>query len=319
MCRSFLPPWKDEKGDYKFEGRFNLGVCTLNLVQIAILAKGDKNKYYELLDQRLELAYEYLMIRYNHMKGTKSDVAPILWQHGALGRLKKGEVIDPLLENGYASISLGYIGCYEVSKLMTGNTHTEPDGEKFIKDLLNYLKATTEKWKAKTGLGFGLYSTPSENLCHQLAKIDGKNFGIIEDITDKEYYTNSFHVDVREEIDAFTKFTFESQFHSIASSGCISYCELPNVKHNPEAIEVLIKHIYNNITYGEFNTRHDYCHECGFQGEIMIVDGDQWECPQCQNRNQDRMTVLRRTCGYAGENFFNRGKTIEMSQRKLHL
>jgi ribonucleoside-triphosphate reductase len=314
-----LPPWKNKGGEYQFESRFNQGVCSLNLVQIALLAQGDKEKYYKILDQRLEIAYEYLMIRHKTLLGTKASTAPILWMHGALARLGKDDVIDPLLKDGYSSISLGYIGMYEVAMLMTGGSNTQPEGEAFTLELLKYLKATTDKWATETGIGFGLYGAPGEGLCHSLAKKDREIFGVIENITDKEYYTNSFHVDPREEIDVFDKFKFEGQYHSISTSGCISYCEIPNMKHNPEALVELIQYVYDNLTYGEFNTRNDHCHICGYDQEIMVVDEDQWECPQCGNRDQNQMSVLRRVCGYAGENFFNRGKTIEMGLRKLHI
>ena len=297
MCRSFINLWKNEQGEYKFEGRFNQGVVSLNIPQIAIIANGDYDKFWSLLDNRLELCYEALMVRHNALLGTVSDVAPILWQHGAIARLQKGETIDKLLKDGYSSISLGYIGIYEAVKLMTGETHTTKKGEQFALEILKRMRQATDKWKTETGIGFGLYSTPSESLCHRFAKIDKSKFGVIKDVTDKGYYTNSYHVDVREEIDAFSKLAFESQFQSIASGGCISYVEIPNMNHNIEAIEELIRFIYNNIQYAEFNTKSDYCQVCDYDGEIIINNNLEWECPNCHNKDQDKMNVVRRTCG----------------------
>lgn len=317
-CRSFLSPWKDENGQYKFEGRFNMGVVSLNLPQIGILAKNE-NDVWRILDERLELCKEALLCRYNALKGTKSDVSPIHWQHGGIARLEKGETIDKLLENGYATISLGYIGLYELTKLVTGKSHTEPGGTEFALKVIKRLREATDSWKKETGLGFGLYGTPAESLCYRFAKIDKAKFGIIEDVTDKGYYTNSYHVDVREEIDAFSKLKFESQFQPISSGGCISYIEIPNMNHNIEAMYELIKFFYDNIQYAEFNTKSDYCHCCGFDGEIKINEELQWECPQCGNKNKDKMNVTRRTCGYLGDNFWNEGKTKEIGCRVLHL
>lgn len=297
MCRSFINLWKNEQGKYKFEGRFNQGVVSLNLPQIAIIANGDYDKFWSLLDHRLELCYEALMVRHHALLGTTSDVAPILWQHGAIARLEKGEKIDALLKGGYSSISLGYIGVYETVKLMCGETHTSKKGEEFALKILNRMRQATDEWKAKTGIGFGLYSTPSESLCHRFAKIDKVKFGVIKDVTDKGYYTNSYHVDVREEIDAFSKLKFESQFQTIASGGCISYVEIPNMNQNIEAIEELIRYIYDNIQYAEFNTKSDYCQVCGYDGEIIINDDLKWECPNCHNKDHDKMNVVRRTCG----------------------
>lgn len=318
-CRSFLSPWKDENGNYKFEGRFNQGVVSLNLPQIGILAKGDEEKFWKLLDERLELCYEALMCRHNALKGIKSDVSPVHWQYGAIARLKKGETIDKYLENGYSTISLGYIGLYELTKLMKGVSHTDPAGEDFALRVMNRLRGACEKWKAKTGLGFGLYGTPAESLCYRFARIDKERFGSIEDVTDKGYYTNSYHVDVREKIDAFSKFKFESQFQNISSGGAISYVEIPNMRHNLEALEEVVKFIYDNIQYAEFNTKSDYCHVCGFDGEITINDDNEWECPACHNKDHGKLTVIRRTCGYLGENFWNVGKTKEIKARVMHL
>ena len=318
-CRSFLSPWKDENGNYKFEGRFNQGVVSINLPQIGIIAKGDEAKFWELLDERLELCYEALMCRHNALKGIKSDVSPVHWQYGAIARLQKGETIDKYLENGYSTISLGYIGLYELTKLMKGVSHTDPQGEDFALRVMKRLRGACEKWKAKTGLGFGLYGTPAESLCYRFARIDKERFGSIEDVTDKGYYTNSYHVDVREHIDAFSKFKFESQFQNISSGGAISYVEIPNMRHNLEALEEVVKFIYDNIQYAEFNTKSDYCHVCGFDGEITINDDNEWECPVCHNKDHAKMTVIRRTCGYLGENFWNVGKTKEIKARVMHL
>ncbi|WP_347562655.1 anaerobic ribonucleoside-triphosphate reductase [Clostridium sp. HBUAS56010] len=318
-CRSFLSPWKDENGNYKFEGRFNQGVVSINLPQIGILANGDEDTFWKLLDERLELSYEALMCRHKSLEGTLSDVSPIHWQYGAIARLKKGEKIDRLLKDGYSTISLGYIGLYETTKVMKGKSHTTKEGEEFALRVMNHMNEAVEKWKAQTGLGFGLYGTPAESLCYRFAKIDRERFGVIEDVTDKGYYTNSYHVDVREHIDAFTKFTFESQFQIISSGGAISYVEVPNMSNNLEAMEEVVKFIYDNIQYAEFNTKSDYCQACGFDGEIIINDDMEWECPQCHNKDKDRMNVTRRTCGYLGENFWNTGKTKEIKSRVLHL
>ncbi len=318
-CRSFLSPWKDENGNYKFEGRFNQGVVSLNLPQIGIIAKGDEEKFWKLLDERLELCYEALMCRHEALEGTLSDVSPIHWQYGAIARLKKGEKIDKLLHNGYSTISLGYIGLYELTKLMKGVSHTDPVGEEFALRVMNHLHDTTERWKRETGIGFGLYGTPAESLCYKFARIDKEKFGEIKDITDKGYYTNSYHVDVREKIDAFSKLKFESQFQPISSGGAISYIEVPNMKNNLKALEEVVKFIYDNIQYAEFNTKSDYCHVCGFDGEIIINENNEWECPNCGNKDHSKMNVTRRTCGYLGENFWNAGKTKEIKSRVLHL
>ncbi|MDD6331506.1 MAG: anaerobic ribonucleoside-triphosphate reductase, partial [Clostridium sp.] len=297
-CRSFLSPWKDENGNYKFEGRFNQGVVSLNLPQIGILAKKNEETFWKLLDERLELCYEALMCRHNALVGVTSDVSPIHWQYGAIARLKKGEKIDKLLYNGYSTISLGYIGLYEVTKLMKGVSHTDPEGLDFALRVMNHLREATDRWKEQTGIGFGLYGTPAESLCYRFARIDKERFGTIEDITDKGYYTNSYHVDVREKIDAFSKFQFESQFQKISSGGAISYVEIPNMRNNLEALSEVVRYIYDNIQYAEFNTKSDYCHVCGWDGEILINDDNEWECPQCHNKDHSKMNVTRRTCGY---------------------
>ncbi len=318
-CRSFLSPWKDENGNYKFEGRFNQGVVSINLPQIGILAKGNEEVFWKLMDERLQLCFEALMCRHNALKGTLSDVSPIHWQYGAIARLDKGEKIDPLLYGGYSTMSLGYIGLYEVTKLMKGVSHTDPVGEEFALRVMNHMKEAADRWRDETNIGFSLYGTPAESLCYRFAKIDLEKFGEIKDITDKGYYTNSYHVDVREKIDAFSKFSFESQFQKISSGGSISYVEIPNMRHNLEALEEVVKFIYDNIQYAEFNTKSDYCHVCGYDGEIKINDDLEWECPQCGNKDHSKMNVTRRTCGYLGENFWNVGKTKEINARVMHL
>ena len=318
-CRSFLSPWKDENENYKFEGRFNQGVVSINLPQVALVADGDDEKFWLELEQRLELCKEALMCRHYSLLGTISDVSPIHWQHGAIARLDKGETIDHLLKNGYSTLSLGYIGIYETTKIMKDVSHTTKEGHEFAIKLMKKLRDTTKRWKQETGLGFALYGTPAESLCYKFARIDREKFGTIKDITDKGYYTNSYHVDVREEIDAFEKLRFESEFQTLSLGGAISYIELPNMNNNPEALETIVKFIYNNIQYAEFNTKSDYCHECGFDGEITINENYEWECPNCGNKEQSKLTVVRRTCGYLGENFWNVGKTKEIKARVLHL
>ena len=318
-CRSFLSPWKDENGNYKFEGRFNQGVVSINLPQIAIIANKDEEKFWKLLDERLELCFEALMCRHYALLGTSSDISPIHWQYGAISRLKKGEKIDKLLYGGYSTMSLGYIGIYEMTKAMKGVSHTDPEGHKFATKVMKHLQETTEKWKKETNIGFALYGTPAESLCYKFARVDREKFGIIKDITDKGYYTNSYHVDVREKIDAFAKLEFESEFQKISTGGCISYIEIPNMQKNIDALEAAVKFIYNNIQYAEFNTKSDYCHECGFDGEIIINKDNEWECPNCGNKDHSKLTVVRRTCGYLGENFWNAGKTKEIKQRVMHL
>lgn len=318
-CRSFLSPWKDENGNYKWEGRFNQGVVSLNLPQIGILAKGDEKLFWQLLDERLELCYEALMCRHKALSEVVSDVSPIHWQYGAIARLKKGEKIEKYLHGGYSTMSLGYIGLYETTYLMKGCSHTEAKGKEFALRVMDYLKDAAAKWKEETGIGFSLYGTPAETLCYRFARIDRDKFGEIKNVTDKGYYTNSYHVDVREPIDAFSKFKFESEFQQKSLGGAISYVEIPNIINNVDAVEELIKFIYDNIQYGEFNTKSDYCHVCGYDGEIQINKEMEWECPQCGNKDHSKMNVTRRTCGYLGENFWNAGKTKEIKARVLHL
>lgn len=318
-CRSFLSPWKDENGNYKFEGRFNQGVVSINLPQIAIIADGDEDKFWKLLDERLELCKEALMCRHYALLGTTSDISPIHWQYGAIARLEKGEKIDKLLYGGYSTMSLGYIGIYEMTKLMKGVSHTTPEGHDFALKVMKYLRGATDKWKKETNIGFALYGTPAESLCYKFARLDKEKFGTIKDVTDKGYYTNSYHVDVREKIDAFEKLSFESEFQKISSGGAISYVEIPNMQHNILALESAVKFIYDNIQYAEFNTKSDYCQVCGFDGEIIINDNNEWECPNCGNKDHSKMNVVRRTCGYLGENFWNAGKTKEIKQRVLHM
>ena len=318
-CRSFLSPWKDENENYKFEGRFNQGVVSINLPQIAIIADGDEDKFWKLLDERLELCKEALMCRHYALLGTTSDISPIHWQYGAIARLEKGEKIDKLLYGGYSTMSLGYIGIYEMTKLMKGVSHTTPEGHDFALKVMKYLRGATDKWKKETNIGFALYGTPAESLCYKFARLDKEKFGTIKDVTDKGYYTNSYHVDVREKIDAFEKLSFESEFQKISSGGAISYVEIPNMQHNIIALETAVKFIYDNIQYAEFNTKSDYCQVCGFDGEIIINDNNEWECPNCGNKDHSKMNVVRRTCGYLGENFWNAGKTKEIKQRVLHM
>lgn len=318
-CRSFLAPWKDENGNFKFDGRFNMGVVSLNLPQIGILANGSEEKFFEILAKRLDLAKRALFLRYNLLKDVVSDVSPIHWQHGAIARLGKGEKIGKYLENGYATISLGYIGIYEATKLITGESNTGKKGSVFALKVIDALHDATESWKKETGLGFGLYGTPAESLTNRFSSLDRARFGIIEDITDKGYYTNSYHVNVREEINVFDKFKFESEFQKRSTGGCISYAEIPNMTNNIEAVLTMIKYIYDNISYAEFNTKSDYCHECGFDGEIILNENNEWECPRCHNKDRDKLTVIRRTCGYLGENFWNEGRTKEIKDRVMHI
>ncbi len=318
-CRSFLSPWKDENGNYKFEGRFNQGVVSINLPQIAIIADGDEEKFWKLLDERLELCKEALMCRHYALLGIKSDISPVHWQYGAIARLAKGEKIDKLLYGGYSTMSLGYIGIYEMTKLMKGVSHTTPEGHDFALKVMKHLKQTADKWKKETNIGFALYGTPAESLCYKFARLDKERFGTIKDVTDKGYYTNSYHVDVREKIDAFDKLSFESEFQKLSTGGAISYVEIPNMQNNIVALETAVKFIYDNIQYAEFNTKSDYCHVCGFDGEIIINDDNEWECPNCGNKDHSKMNVVRRTCGYLGENFWNAGKTKEIKQRVLHM
>ena len=318
-CRSFLAPWKNEEGKYQFEGRFNQGVVSINLPQIGLISGHDEKKFWELLDERLQLCYEALMCRHEALKKVRSDVSPVHWQYGAIARLGKGETIEHFLYGGYSSISLGYIGLYEVTMAVKGCSHTEPEGEDFAVRVMQRLRGACDKWKAQTNIGFALYGTPAESLCYRFARIDKEKFGSVPNITDKGYYTNSYHIDVREDIDAFQKFAFESQFQKISSGGAISYVEIPNMRHNTEALEDVVRFIYDNIQYAEFNTKSDYCHVCGFDGEIVINDDGEWECPACGNKDHALMNVTRRTCGYLGENFWNVGKTKEIKARVLHL
>ena len=318
-CRSHLSNWKDENGNYKWYGRFNQGVVSLNLVQVALTSEKDMNKFWKILDERLELCKEALMVRHNLLKGTVSDTSPIHWQHGGIARLRKGEKIDSLLENGYSTLSLGYVGIYEMTQAMLGVSHTTKEGEEFVLKVMNHLNDKCNQWKKETGLGFGLYGTPAENLVYRFCKIDKQKFGEIPNVTDKLYYTNSYHVNVREEVDAFSKLKFESQFHDISLGGCISYVEVPNLTNNVKVVEQLINYIYHNIQYAEINTKADVCFNCGYTGEILIDENLEWYCPNCGNRNNDNMQVMRRTCGYIGSNLWNKGKTQEISERVLHL
>ena len=321
-CRSALSPWKDENGNYKFYGRFNQGVVTLNLVDVALSSGGDMDKFWKIFDERLDLCYRALMCRHNRLKGTLSDAAPILWQHGAIARLKKGEPIDKLLYGGYSSISLGYAGLCECVRYMTGKSHTDPSATPFALSVMKYMNAACERWKAETDIGFGIYGTPLESTTYKFAKCLQKRFGIIKGVTDKAYITNSYHVHVTEPIDAFEKLRFESQFQALSTGGAISYVEVPNMQQNLEAVLQIIRYIYDNIMYAELNTKSDYCQMCGFDGEIQIVEDDGklvWECPNCGNRDQDKMNVARRTCGYIGTQFWNQGRTAEIKDRVLHL
>lgn len=318
-CRSFLSPWKNTAGEYVFNGRFNMGVVSLNLPQIGILSGRDETKFWEIFEKRLELVKKALLFRYELLKEIRSDVSPIHWQHGAIARLAPGEKIRSYLEGGYATISMGYIGMYELTKLVKGVSHTRPEGKAFALRVMDRMKEAVQTWKAETGIGFALYGTPAESLTHRFCQIDLARFGAIEDITDKGYYTNSYHVDVREEITVFDKFEFESEFQQRSTGGMISYAEIPNLSHNPKAVETMIRYIYDHIMYAEFNTKSDYCHECGFDGEILVNDENQWECPNCHNKDRKRLTVIRRTCGYLGENFWNEGRTKEIKARVLHI
>ena len=318
-CRSFLSPWKNEKGEYVFNGRFNMGVVSLNLPQIGILAQGKEDVFFEILEKRLELAEKALLFRYDLLKDVTSDVSPIHWQYGAIARLPKGAPIHPLLEGGYATISLGYIGLYEATKLIVGDSNTSDTGHEFAKKVMEHLHNATETWRSKHNIGFALYGTPAESLTNRFSSIDRARFGEIPDITDKGYYTNSYHVNVREEINVFDKFAFESEFQKLSTGGCISYVEIPNMNNNIPALLTMMQYIYDTISYAEFNTKSDYCHECGFDGEIIVNDQVQWECPRCHNTNRDTLTVIRRTCGYLGENFWNEGRTKEIKDRVMHI
>ena len=318
-CRSHLSNWKDENGNYKWYGRFNQGVISLNLVQVALTAEKDMNKFWKILDERLELCREALMVRHNLLKGTSSDISPIHWQHGGISRLKKGEKIDSLLENGYSTLSLGYVGVYEMTQAMLGVSHTTEEGEKFALEVMNHLNAKCSQWKKETGLGFGLYGTPGESLTSRFCRIDKQKFGEIKNVTDRMYYTNSYHVHVSENIDAFSKLKFESQFHDISLGGCISYVEVPDMSKNLPAVEQIINYIYHNIQYAEINTKPDVCFKCDYTGEIKLDDNLEWYCPNCGNRDKEEMQVMRRTCGYIGSNMWGKGRTQEIGERVLHL
>ena len=322
-CRSFLTPYKDSKGKYKFYGRFNQGVVTINLVDVALSSKKDMNIFWKIFDERLELCYRALMERHKRLLGTKSDVAPILWQHGALSRLKKGEVIDKLLFNGYSTISLGYAGLYECVYYMTGKSHTDPEVTPFALQVMQYMNDACARWKAKEKIDFSLYGTPLESTTYKFSKCLQKRFGIVPGITDKNYITNSYHIVVSEQIDAFTKLEFESQFQKLSPGGAISYIEVPNMENNIPAVLKVISFIYEKIMYAELNTKSDFCHCCGYTGEIVIKEDEDkklfWECPQCANRDQNKMNVARRTCGYIGTQYWNQGRTQEIKDRVLHL
>lgn len=321
-CRSALSPWKDENGNYKFYGRFNQGVVTINLVDVALSSGGDMDKFWKIFDNRLALCYKALMCRHERLKGTLSDAAPILWQYGALARLKKGEKIDKLLYGGYSTISLGYAGLCECVRYMTGRSHTDPKATPFALEVMKHMNETCDKWKAETNIGFSIYGSPIESTTYKFAKCLQKRFGIIEGVTDKSYITNSYHVNVTEEIDAFSKLKFEAQFQELSIGGAVSYVEVPNMKHNIPAVIQVIRFIYDNIMYAELNTKSDYCQKCGFDGEIQIVEEDGklvWECPSCHNHDQNTLNVARRTCGYIGTQFWNQGRTQEIKERVLHL
>lgn len=335
-CRSFLTPDRFTDADvenvpnaknyipsrHRYYGRFNQGVVTINLPDVALSSGGDYDKFWEIMNERLDLCYRALLCRHERLKGTVSDVAPILWQYGALARLEKGETIDKLLYNGYSTISLGYAGLYECVKYMTGVSHTDEAGKPFALEVMRTLNDACARWKAKHNIDFSLYGTPLESTTYKFARCLQKRFGVIPGVTDKNYITNSYHVHVAEEIDAFTKLKFESEFQALSPGGAISYIEVPNMQNNIPAVLTVIRYIYDTILYAELNTKSDYCQECGFDGEIQIVnDGDKlvWECPQCGNRDESKMNVVRRTCGYLGSNFWNQGRTQEIADRVLHL
>jgi ribonucleoside-triphosphate reductase len=322
-CRSFLTVYHDENGRPKFYGRFNQGVVTLNLVDVACSSGGDMDKFWEIMDERLALCKRALMIRHNRLMGTKSDAAPILWQNGALARLSKGETIDKLLFNGYSTISLGYAGLCECTRYMTGKPHTDPEATPFALKVMHHLNDACAKWRAEENIAFSLYGTPLESTTYKFAKCLKKRFGVIPGVTDKNYITNSYHVHVTEPIDAFKKLTFESQFQELSPGGAVSYVEVPNMENNLPAVMALLRHIYNNIMYAELNTKSDFCQKCGYTGEIQIKTDDDgklvWECPNCGNRDQTTMNVARRTCGYIGTQYWNQGRTQEIKERVLHL
>jgi ribonucleoside-triphosphate reductase len=318
-CRSFLAPWKDENGNVKFYGRFNEGVVTINLPDVALSSGGDEEKFWDIMEERLDLCYRALMIRHNRLSGTLSDVSPIHWQYGAIARLNKHEPITSLLYGGYSSISLGYGGLCECVRYMTGESNTSEKGSEFAKRVMRCLNEHCELWKSQTNIGFSVYGTPMESTTYKFAKCLKKRFGIVPGVTDRDYITNSYHVHVTEEIDAFSKLSFEAKFQELSLGGCISYVEVPDLQGNTEAVMVLMKYIYNNIMYAEINSKSDYCQVCGFSGEILIDDDMHWYCPNCGNRDQSKMNVTRRTCGYLGQHFWNEGKTEEIKERVLHL
>lgn len=322
-CRSFLTVYRDAAGKPKFYGRFNQGVVTLNLVDIACSSNRNMDAFWQIFQERLDLCREALMLRHERLKGTPSDVAPILWQYGALARLKKGEPIDELLYHGYSTISLGYAGLCECTRYMTGKSHTDPQAAPFALKVMEYMNQACQKWAAETDIAFSLYGTPLESTTYKFAKCLQRRFGIIEGVTDRNYITNSYHVHVTEEIDAFRKLAFEAQFQKLSPGGAVSYVEVPNMQGNIEAVLTVMQHIYENIMYGELNTKSDYCQVCGYEGEIKIVSDDHgklvWECPNCQNRDESKMNVARRTCGYIGTQFWNQGRTQEIQERVLHL
>ena len=322
-CRSFLTVYHDEEKKPKFYGRFNQGVVTLNLVDVACSSEGDVEKFWEILDERLDLCYEALMCRHNRLKGTPSDVAPILWQYGALARLKKGETIDKVLYNGYATISLGYAGLCECTRYMTGLSHTNPEATPFAMEVMKRLNDACFRWKTETNIDFSIYGTPLESTTYKFAKCLQKRFGIIEGVTDRNYITNSYHVHVTEPIDAFKKLSFEAKFQELSPGGAVSYVEVPNMQNNIDAVIAVMQHIYDNIMYAELNTKSDYCQQCGFDGEIGIEENVEgkliWKCPNCGNTDEDTMNVARRTCGYIGTQFWNQGRTQEIQERVLHL
>jgi len=321
-CRSALSAWKDASGAYKFYGRFNQGVVTINLPDIALSAKGDLTGFWNIFDERLELCFEALMCRHNRLKGTLSDAAPILWQYGALARLSKGAVIDPLLYGGYSTISLGYAGLAECVYALTGKSHTDPQAKTLALEIMQHMNDVCDRWAKETNIGFSIYGSPIESTTYKFAKCLQRRFGIVPGVTDKGYITNSYHVKVTENIDAFTKLSFEAEFQALSKGGAISYVEVPNIQNNIEAVLAIIRFIYYNIMYAELNTRSDYCQKCGFEGEIVTVNDNGklvWECPSCGNRDQETMNVVRRTCGYLGSQYWNQGRTMEIAERTLHL
>ena len=322
-CRSFLTPYVDENGKPKYYGRFNQGVVTINLVDVALSSGRDPEKFWKIFDERLDLCYRALMCRHNRLKGTLSDAAPILWQYGALARLKKGEPIDRLLYGGYSTISLGYAGLYECVKYMTGKSHTDPSATPFALDVMRYLNAACAKWKKETNIDFSLYGTPLESTTYKFAKCLQKRFGIVPGVTDRSYITNSYHIHVTEHVNAFDKLAFEAQFQALSPGGAISYVEVPDMQNNIDAVLEIMKFIYDNIMYAELNTKSDYCQVCGYDGESSAVEDEDgklvWTCPNCGNRDQSKLNVARRTCGYIGTQFWNQGRTQEIKERVLHL